>query len=190
MRALILIIMAFHFSASSELNLFSWVFISLLYLRNVWNFYIPITVITTVTTFFQTEVITFWICAIYPLQWWILKFYQVCVRVCVCVCERERESERERERESMSACVCVALKKSMKRNGLLFQDRMINYHSQCFGASYLVGALQKLRLLTFFNHTSTFSLTALSSERAHPKSTENRHATARSNKFCQTDLST
>ena len=62
---------------------------------------------------------------------------------------------------------CVALKESMKRNGLLFHDRVINYHSQCCGTSYFMGALQKLRPLTFFNHA--LSLTALSSERAHPR---------------------
>jgi hypothetical protein len=76
----------------------------------------------------------------------------------------------------------------MNRNGLLFQDRMINYHSQSFGAPYLVGALQKLRTFRFFNHV--FSLAALSSERAHPMATENRQATAKSSKFSQTDLNT
>jgi hypothetical protein len=83
---------------------------------------------------------------------------------------------------------CMALKKSMYRNGLLLQDRIINYRSHCFGAPYLVGAMQKLRPLTFFNHA--FSLTALSSERAYPKATKNGQATTKSSKFCQTDLST
>jgi hypothetical protein len=98
----------------------------------------------------------------------------VCVCVCVCVRARVR--------------AYVALQKSMNKKELLFRDRMINYSSQCFGASYLVDALQKHGPLTFFNHA--FSYDCAIYGWTHTKETENRKATAASTNFCQKDLST
>jgi len=53
----------------------------------------------------------------------------------------------------MSACVCGPEKADEKKWATVSgQD---DYHLQCFGASYVMGALQKLRSLTLFDHALT-----------------------------------